>query len=299
MAAAAGYQRYEFYQMTDQNPCLQPAVWGIVRDDGSRRPVGEALKTAVGAYAGYTTVHFVPLVRETQDWSPWPDDPTSLVPNWQIYQVAFDKPGNQRVTVLWNGDGAAQRVRVRKNGSAATVVDRDGTRHPAQEAQRWWVLDLPGATAHYPDDPDTYHFIGGDPRLLIEDGVGPNTPVVAPSLGDPGSVPFEFRLFANPQNGQTVGQGQPADFFVSVRGYEGFSSPVSFTLDHWSTQEFPDAQDPGGLPLGLSVPSNVAPGEVATIHITTDGAGPGIYYLDLVATGGGISKVLELPLVVN
>ena len=37
MAAAAGYQRSEFYQMVDQNPCTEPAVWGVTRDDGSRR----------------------------------------------------------------------------------------------------------------------------------------------------------------------------------------------------------------------------------------------------------------------
>ena len=28
MAAAAGYQRFGFYQMSDQNPCAEPAVWG-------------------------------------------------------------------------------------------------------------------------------------------------------------------------------------------------------------------------------------------------------------------------------
>jgi hypothetical protein len=43
----------------------------------------------------------------------------------------------------------------------------------------------------------------------------------------------------------------------------------------------------------------VAPGSVATVHIETAGADPGIYYLDLVANGGGISKVIELPLVIN
>ena len=45
MAAAAGYQRSEFYQMVDQNPCTEPAVWGVTRDDGSRRPVSDALRT--------------------------------------------------------------------------------------------------------------------------------------------------------------------------------------------------------------------------------------------------------------
>jgi hypothetical protein len=299
MAAAAGYQRTEFYQMVDQNPCSEPAVWGVTRDDGSRRPVSDALRTAITQFAGYTAVHFVPLVRETQDWSPWPDDQSSLMPNWQVYQVAFDKPGNQRVSALWNGDGAPLRVRIRKAGSSAASIDRSGASHPLQESQGWWVLDLAPATAHFPEDPSGYHFIGGEPLLLVENGVDPSAPVVAPALGDPGSVPREFKLFPNPKDGQTVGQGQAAEFFISVRGYEGFSEPVSFSIDHWSTQRFPQAQDPSTLPLAVTPPTIVAPGLIGTLHIETAGAEPGIYFLDLTATGGGISKQIELALVIN
>ena len=299
MAAAAGYQRFEFYQMTDQNPCAEPAVWGITRDDGSRRPVSQALQTMVSQIAGYTSVHFVPYERETQDWSPWPDDPTSLMPNWEVYQVAFDKPGNQRVTVLWNGDGSDLRARVKQNGSSAVVVDRDGKQQPATANSGWWVVSLPGATAHYPEDPAGYHFIGGEPVLLVEQGVDPSTPVAAPALGDPGSVPREFKLFPTPADGQTVSAGQPADYWISVRGYEGFSDTVTFTLDHWSTQRDPTPQDPSTLPLGVTMPLPIAPGGVARVHVETGGAGPGIYFLDLVATGGGITKPVELALVVN
>jgi hypothetical protein len=299
MAASAGYQRYEFYRMIDQDPCTAPAVLGITRDDGSRRPVSDALQTAVTQFGGYDSVHFMPLVRETEDWSPWPDDPSSLIPNWQVYQVAFDKAGNRRVTVLWNGDGASLRVRIRKNGSKAVLMDRQANTHPVQDSQGWWVMDLAGATAHFPEDPAGYHFIGGEPLLLIEDGVDPSAPVVPPALGDPGTLPREFRLFPNPKDGQTVNRGEPADFFVSVRGYEGFSDPVTFTLDHWSTQRFPQPQDPGTLPLALTLPANVAPGLMAVVQVGTAGADPGIYYLDLVATGGGISQAIELPLVVD
>jgi hypothetical protein len=299
MAAAAGYQRYEFYQMVDQNPCSEPAVWGITRDDGSRRPVSGALGTAMQAFSGYTAVHFAPFLRETQGWSAWPDDPTSLIPNWEVYQVAFDKPGNERVTALWNGDGSALRIRIQKAGTSAVLLDRDGNQHPAQESQGWWLIDLAGATAHYPQDPPGYHFIGGEPLLLVEQGVKPDAPVTAPALGDPGSVPREFRLYLNPQDGQTVSRGEPADFFVNVRGEEGFSDPVSFTLDHWSTQRFPQPQDPASLPMQVSQPDPVAPGQTGTVHVETGGAGPAIYFLNLVATGGGMSKEIQLALVVN
>src|SRR5207253_11029930 len=88
LAAAAGYAKIEFYQMVDSNTCTEPAVWGVTRDDGSRRPVSQALKVAVNNFAGFTSAQFVPLARETASWSAWPGDPNSLVPNWQVYQVA-------------------------------------------------------------------------------------------------------------------------------------------------------------------------------------------------------------------
>ena len=155
------------------------------------------------------------------------------------------------------------------------------------------------ATAHFPQDPDGYHFIGGEPMLLVEDGVDPSAPVVAPALGDPGSVPREFRLFPSPRDGQTVSKGQSADYFISVRGYEGFGDPVTFTLDHWSTQRVPQPQDPSTLPLGLTLPASVMPGQTAMVHLDTAGAEPGIYFLTLVGSGGGIGKAVDLALVVD
>jgi hypothetical protein len=304
LAAAAGYQKIEFYQMVDANPCSEPAVWGITRDDGSPRPVEEALKVAVSNFAGYTNARFVPLTRETAAWSAWPDDPNSLVPNWQVYQVAFDKPGNQRVTALWNGDGAPLRVRIPKNGSSAQLVDRLGNAQPLQENQGWWVVDLPAATACFKindqiKDPEGYHFIGGDPLLIVEAGVDPSAPVVQPALGDPGSVPREFKVFVSPENGQTVTRGEPADFFAQTRGYEGFSDPISFKLVQWSTQRFPEPKDPSSLPLSATLPDSVSPGATAMLHFETAGADPGIYYIKVQADGGGITRTFDLALVLN
>jgi hypothetical protein len=298
MAAAAGYQRFEFYQMVDQNPCAEPAVWGVTRDDGSRRPVADSLRTTVNNLSGYTNVRFVPLVRETQPWSPWPDDPSSLMPNWQVYQVAFDRPGGQRVTVLWSGDGNGVRARIRKTGSGATLLDRSGGSSQAREADGWWVIDLPGATAHFPQDPEGYHFIGGDPLLLVENGVDPGTPVGAPALGEPGSVPREFKLFPSPAD-QSVGLGQAADFFVSVRGYEGFSEPVTFSLVQWSSQRVPETQEPATLPLHVTLPGTTQPGLSGMLHVETAGAEPGIYYVTVQGSGGGQTKTFELALAVS
>src|SRR5207253_10382347 len=83
LAAAVDYARIGFYQMVDDNPCNQSAVWGITRDDGSRRPVERSLKTAIRTFSGYTRAQFAPLVRPRAAWPAWPTDPNSLTPNWQ------------------------------------------------------------------------------------------------------------------------------------------------------------------------------------------------------------------------
>ena len=182
LAAATGYQRMGFYQMVDDDPCDQPAVWGITRDDGSRRPVADALRTTFTWMSGYRTARFAPLVRAQQHWPVWPDDPTSFIPNWQVYQVALDQPHGRRVTVLWNADGVTLRVRVARQGARARLVDRQGLGRPITADAEDWVIDLPAATAHFATDPVGYHFIGGEPRLLIEDGVAPDAPVTPPRL---------------------------------------------------------------------------------------------------------------------
>jgi hypothetical protein len=180
LAAASGYQRIGFYQMVDDNPCVQSAVWGLARDDGSLRPVARTIETAVHAFSGFLDARFVPLVRTPRRWSAWPDDPTSLTPNWRVYQVAFDLPGNRRVTAVWNGDGTKLQTRITRHGTAGRLLTAEGEEIPLNTAGQDWLVDLPAATAHYPGDPPGYYFIGGEPRLLIEEGVAPGAPVVAP-----------------------------------------------------------------------------------------------------------------------
>jgi hypothetical protein len=84
------------------------------------------------------------------------------------------------------------------------------------------VIDLPAATAYFKvndqiKDPEGYHFIGGDPLLIVESGVTPTTPVIAPRLGDPSSVAKEFKVFVTPDGGQTVNRDDPVDFFADPR----------------------------------------------------------------------------------
>jgi hypothetical protein len=299
LGAAAGYERMEIYQMVDANPCDQPAVWGVTRDDGSRRPIADAFRVVSENFSGFQRARFEPITRTPASWPAWPDDPGSLVTNWQMYQVALDRPGNQRVTVLWNGDGSPLTARIPKHGSSAQMINRHGEAQPLQDKEGGWVVELPGATAHYPSDPDGYFFIGGDPVLIVEQGVDPGTPVVAPALETPGSRARDFDVFVDPQDGETVTAGSPADFFLSTRGYEGYGDPISFDVLRWSTQRFPEPKEGGSLPLALSMPPSVRPGDTATLHFETAGADPGIYYITVQATGGENRHLVNLALAVS
>ncbi len=182
LAAAVDYRRIAFYQMVDDDPCEQSAVWGITRDDGTVRPVADALRTAVQSFSGFLKARFVPLTRAQARWPAWPSVPGSFVPNWQVYLVAFDLPGDRRVTVVWSGDGSPLRVRLPRQGSSAKLVDGRGQPLRVTTAGQDYLVELPAATAHFAGDPSGYFFIGGEPRLLLEDDVPGDTPVPLPRL---------------------------------------------------------------------------------------------------------------------
>jgi hypothetical protein len=183
LAAASNYQRIGFYQMVDDDPCIQSAVWGVTRDDGSPRPVAKTLQTAVRNFSGYHRAEFQPLVRTPARWSAWPGDPHSLLPNWQVYLVGLDLPSSRRVTVLWNGDGTALSVRVPRRGSRGRILDMHGAQFSARSVGQDWTMNLPAATAHFSGDPPGYFFIGGEPLLLIEEDVPSGAPITPPRLG--------------------------------------------------------------------------------------------------------------------
>jgi hypothetical protein len=70
-----------------------------------------------------------------------------------------------------------------RSGGAASTLDKHGTSQPAVDQAGAWSVRLPGASAHFADDPNGYYFIGGDPVVLIEDGVAASAPIAAPTLG--------------------------------------------------------------------------------------------------------------------
>ena len=146
-----------------ENEFRSVSIWSMIV---SRGEIGAVVAAVVAAAA----------------WAVWPDDPTSFTPNWQVYEVVFDLPGSRRVTAVWNGDGTPLRVRIPRHAPQATVVDPQNQAQAATAGGQDWTLQLPPATAHFSGDPSGYYFIGGEPRLLIEEGVPPGTPVTPPTV---------------------------------------------------------------------------------------------------------------------
>lgn len=287
IASAAGYERVGWYRMTDGNIWQQQEVWGLVRDDGSARPVFQAMKTALSLFSGAGKVSFVPLEREDQPFgTPWPQDPNSYYPNWKVYQVVFEHADGRRVSVLWNATGEDLTVRVPKQGTSATWVDKMGQEQATADSNGWYVVRLPRATVEGPLDPSGYHYVGGAPAMLVQRGVPAGAPVSEPRTGDRPVAPG-IEMTLDPM-AQKFTAGQSVTFTLRLRSIEGFDSPVNLAVS---------------MPEGaqVEIPSTVYPGDRVQITVrSTRSLKPNLYVLPLTASSGGkvmatTNLVLEVP----
>jgi hypothetical protein len=293
MAAAAGWERIEWYQLTDSGTCSESAIWGLVRDDGSQRPAFAAFKTAVNYFSGASKVTFKPLDRWEEPYSPWPRDRGSIHPNWQVSQVVFER-GAQRVHALWSGIGEPQRVRIPFQGSAAKLVDRAGAERPLTPNQGWLVVDLEPANARGPLDPPGYYYIGGAPLLVVQDGVPAEAPVLEPRLGDAGSASPGFRIAVSP-DALVVNPGQTVTFALRAQGVEGFSEPLGFRLVSYSTQRFPDPVESTPPSIQPILPPSLTLGHPNSMSIQVNpDAEAGIHFFTIEASGGGVSNTFDV-----
>ncbi len=201
----AGYERMAFHSVMDRS--TEDEVWGLMRNDGTMRPAFVAYQTAARYLSGGSPerpARFAGVERPTRRWPAG-----GYVPNWQVYLVVIDRDssapfpapaaptpagsasppqsgavasGRQRVSVLWNGDGEPRRVTLPRLAERAALVDKYGRATPLEHDGERWHLTLPAATAHSTLDPEGYYFIGGDPLLLVEQGVAPDAPVSPPAV---------------------------------------------------------------------------------------------------------------------
>jgi hypothetical protein len=135
------------------------------------------MRTAIQYFSGFLRARFVSLARTRELWPA-----SEFEPNWRVYQVTLDRPGGQRVSVVWNGDDEPLTVGVTATGASARAITMDGEPTAISYRDGAWHVELPAATASYPADSPGYHYIGGAPVLIVEDGVAPTAPVEPPTV---------------------------------------------------------------------------------------------------------------------
>ncbi|MFQ5342863.1 MAG: hypothetical protein ACE5F6_15095 [Anaerolineae bacterium] len=151
MAFAAGAERVEVYKMYDEAQLYSGEPYGLVRHDFSRRPALRAFDAITDHFAGFTSA--------------------TLRRIGPVNAVRLDRPSGA-TTVLWNRSGGDLLVRLPAATAGAWLVDGMNRQHIMRATAGAYWLRLPGTICRHSDC-----FIGGPPRLLVEAGQPPDTPI--------------------------------------------------------------------------------------------------------------------------
>ena len=87
-----------------------------------------------------------------------------------VEEVVFDR-GNQRVTAIWNNSAEPATIAVKSSGGSAQLLDKYGLAKDLPSAPGGYKLTLDPATNFTNPDAPGQALIGGNPMLLVEDGV--------------------------------------------------------------------------------------------------------------------------------
>ena len=154
MAEAAGVQRASVYKMID-GTILGGEPYGLVRNDLSWRPAYRAFQVAMQ----YLNVPGAVTLQKQGD----------------AYIVTIAN-GQHRVTVAWSAAPTAVDLPVTPQGTSAQLVTKLGQTAtlglPTDPAQPNYVLHLAPATDNTDDGNPNDYIVGGDPVILVEDGIG-------------------------------------------------------------------------------------------------------------------------------
>ncbi len=161
MALAAGAQRVAVYKMADlASDTANPEPFGLVRQDGSRRPAFTAYQVATRYLAGFTHAS---LDRR--------DDATV---------ITVERDGGW-TTVAWARGPADVGVQITAHAGSAQLVDWRGNRRSISARDGVYTVTLPASPCHHPASPC---LIGGSPYLIVEGAVAAGAPPLSqPSQG--------------------------------------------------------------------------------------------------------------------
>jgi len=95
-----------------------------------------------------------------------------------VEEVVFDR-GGERVTAIWNMSGQPVTAVVKGSGGTAKLLDKFGLAKDVSATPGGYALPLDPATNFTNPDAPGQAMIGGNPLLLVEEGV---TAPIASSL---------------------------------------------------------------------------------------------------------------------
>jgi len=153
MALAAGAQRVAVYKLADlASDTANPEPFGLVRQDGTRRPAFTAYQVATRYLAGFT--------RATLDRR---DDAAV---------ITVERDGGW-TTVAWARGPADVGIQIPAHAGSAQLVDWRGNRRSLSARDGVYTVTLPGSPCHHAGNPC---LIGGSPYLIVEGAVTSGAP---------------------------------------------------------------------------------------------------------------------------
>jgi hypothetical protein len=188
LGIAAGYETVFWQAMQDDPPPVPDELWGLVRyaDDPDNadprrvRPAYTAYQVAAKYLSSAERAELVTVDR------PDPANHRAYAPRyqWWIHDVVLQRD-TRRTSVLWNGAATPAKVALPKRGTSAKLVDQRGEETPLQPEGDRWTISLAAASRRFTlfgGDPPGYHYVGGAPLLLVEEGVPADAPVDKPAV---------------------------------------------------------------------------------------------------------------------
>ena len=160
-ALAAGAERIAVYKMQDTQGDREanPEPFGLLRQDGSRRPAYRALKVAMQYMASSSEIR-----RERWD---------------EVGQFHLEQP-DRTTTVLFARLADAQQVEIKAVADTALLVDLRGTKKRIEAEDGRFVIDLPPALCI--QSIGDYCMIGGSTFYLIQSKDGGDAPEGPPDV---------------------------------------------------------------------------------------------------------------------
>jgi hypothetical protein len=157
MALAGGASRVAIYKMADvpADHAANPEPFGLVREDGSRRPAFSAFQVGSSYLAGFTEA----ALTERNDMD----------------TIVTVKRGDSGwTTVAWTRQPSPVKISVAAHTDRATLIDWNGSKQTISARDGKYEIEIAGATC------TGGCIIGGAPRLIVEGSIG-SAKIDAPS----------------------------------------------------------------------------------------------------------------------